>query len=109
VGVVFGLTSFPVAMGSVPKHSRVTDDTAIYQRLSEIRVPKQGALSFDNDIARLMAMESRYKENLPTLREKQLEKEKRERKKLHASVQRPLQRIEARKYRFSGTAQVAQK
>lgn len=58
-GTLFLGTSF----ASVPRH--VTNDTAIYQNLSEIRVQRQKELSFDADIARLSGMESRYRERLP--------------------------------------------
>jgi hypothetical protein len=44
----------------------VTDDTALYQNLSEIRVQKQGPMNFDRDIQELAAMAPRYKEKLPS-------------------------------------------
>jgi len=81
-GVMLGLTGLSVAMGSVP--SRITDDTAIYQRLSEIRVPKQGNINFDADINHLSKIEARYQEDLPRLRN-------------------PMKRISHQKYRFTGS------
>ena len=69
-GTMLGLTSLSIALGAVPsggKVMRVTDDTAIYQRLSEIKVPREGRLNFDGDIERLSSLEPRYKEKLPSL------------------------------------------
>jgi hypothetical protein len=68
-GVLAGLTGLSFALASVPKANRVTDDTAIYQNMSEIRVQKQADLDFDGDIARLSAIEERYHEELPSLSE----------------------------------------
>lgn len=71
-GVVVGLTALSIAFGAVPSKvvpSTVTDDTALYQNLSEIRVKRESAQHYDADINRLASMESRYRENLPTLAE----------------------------------------
>jgi len=80
--VAAGLMSVSAVMASVP--SRVTDDTAIYQNLSEIRVQRQKALNFDSDIARLSLLEGRYRE-----------------KKL-SQLRGPSERIAKQKYRYSG-------
>lgn len=85
-GFMLGLTGFSMAMGAVPAPSRVTDDTAIYQRLSEIQVPKQGKINFDSDIAQLSKMEARFHENLPTLAK-------------GSRVNGPMGRITSQKYR----------
>lgn len=77
-GTMAGLASLTFALASVP--SRVTDDTALYQNLSEIRVAKAANPNFDSDIARLSALESRYREKL----------------------QSPMKRIATQKYRFIG-------
>ncbi|HTL12145.1 MAG TPA: hypothetical protein VL588_06640, partial [Bdellovibrionota bacterium] len=65
LGMAAGLSSLTVAMGSVPDH--VTDDTALYQGLSEIQAQKTRDLSFDGDLAQLRSMEGRYRERLPSL------------------------------------------
>ena len=111
-GLVFGLTMLSIAMGSVPT-GRVTDDTALYQSLSEIRVAKQQDLNFDGDIARLSSLEDRYREDLPKLsdvrRRKQAEQDRyRQRqvrnKTVSSRVKAPMQRIAAQKYRYSGAS-----
>lgn len=94
-GAVMGLTSLSLsfALGSVPTRGRVTDDTAIYQNLSEIRVAKQGRLDFDSDINRLSALEGRYRENLPTLSSS-------------PALNGPMKRVSQQKYRYnSGSKQ----
>jgi len=79
-GLIVGMTMLSMALGSVPRTGRVTDDTAIYDNLSEIRVRKQAKIDFDQDISRLSALEERYQERLPRLRG-------------------PIQRIQQQKYR----------
>ncbi len=87
-GTVVGLTTLSIALGSVPTgHSQVTDDTALYQRLSEIRVPKGAALNFDGDIARLSQLEGSYRESLPTLSQ-------------NPRLIGPMKRISSQKYRY---------
>lgn len=85
-GMAAGIATLSVALGSVPK-GRITDDTALYQNLSEIRVAKERDLSFDSDINRLRQLEARYHENLPALNER---------------VRAPMQRISQTQYRYSG-------
>ena len=83
-GVLTGLTSLSIAMGSM----RVTDDTAIYQRMSEIRVARESRPNFDEDIARLSSAESRYRERLPVARD--------------SRVASPMKRISNQSYQYSG-------
>jgi hypothetical protein len=65
---------------------RVTDDTAIYQRLSEIQVAKEARPNFDADIERLSGIRSHYRESLPAL----------------SRIQSPMKRIATQKYKHSG-------
>ncbi len=66
-GALIGLTTLSIALGSVPKKSQVTDDTALYQSLSEIQVPKAKDYNPETDISSLSQMEGKYRENLPAL------------------------------------------
>lgn len=84
-GMILGIGSVSLALGAVPSPGKITDDTAIYQNLSEIRVAKQRDLNFDSDIARLASLERRYQENLPAAG--------------HPRVRGPVQRIGQRPYR----------
>ena len=65
-GVTAGIVSLSLSFASVP--TRVTDDTAIYQKLSEIRISKEAQINFDSDLSRLSQMENHYQERLPALR-----------------------------------------
>jgi hypothetical protein len=88
-GLALGGVTISLAMASVPSNrggkTRVTDDTVIYQNLSEIRVPKEKAPNFDSDIEKLSSMEHRYKEKLPP------------------RLVSPIQRISHQKYKYSGS------
>jgi hypothetical protein len=64
-GAAVGLTSLTLSLAAVPNKGRITDDTAIYQNLSEIRAMRERDLNFDQDLARLNNMEARYREKLP--------------------------------------------
>lgn len=64
-GALCGLAMLTISKASVAP-SQVTDDTAIYQNLSEIRVDKERAPNFDGDISRLSQMENRYQDKLPS-------------------------------------------
>ena len=88
VGGVIGFASFSMAFGSVPKN--VTNDTALYQRLSEIKVNHEKDLSFDRDIAVLASSEGKYRERLPGLSS-------------HPRLKGPMHRISQKPYRFSGS------
>lgn len=86
-GTLLGLTTLSIAMGSVPR-GRVTDDTAIYQNLSEIRAQKQADLNFDSDIDRLARAEGRYREKkLPNLAD-------------DPRISGPMNRIARQKYKY---------
>jgi hypothetical protein len=63
-GALCGLAMLTISKASVAP-SQVTDDTAIYQNLSEIQVTKERTPNFDSDISRLSQMEGRYQEKLP--------------------------------------------
>lgn len=87
-GAVLGLLTLSIALGAVPKSNRVTDDTVIYQNLSEIRAAREADLNFDGDIAHLSDSEKRYHEKLPSLAD-------------HPRLKAPIQRVGKQKYRFS--------
>ena len=89
-GLVLGLTALSITRASVPSKSHVTDDTSIYQNLSEIRVPKQGKIDFDYEIAQLSEKESRYQEKLPLIQ--------------HNKLKAAVQRVSQEKYRYVGKA-----
>ncbi len=64
----FALTTLSLSIASVPLESmHITNDTAIYQNLSEIKIPHEPRPNFDGDIARLATLEGNYRENLPSL------------------------------------------
>jgi hypothetical protein len=87
-GLVVGLTLLSFAKASIPANSRMTDDTAIYQKLSEIHVQKQAKLDFDSDIGHLAQLEERFDEKLPVAGK--------------AKIKGALKRISNQAYRFSG-------
>ena len=90
-GSIIGLTSLTIAMGAVPPaRSVVTDDTAIYQHLSEIKVSRETRPNFDGDIARLSNVQSSYREKLPLL-------------------SAPMKRISSRPYHYTGTSAATRK
>lgn len=62
-GVTFGLTSLTLTLASIS--SNVTDDTLIYENLSEIRVSQELEPNFDADIRSLSRAEVKYFEKLP--------------------------------------------
>lgn len=68
-GWALGMTTLSLSMGAVPSSqsavfkNTVTDDTALYQRISEIQVRKHGDLNFDRDLERLSRMQGRYQES----------------------------------------------
>ncbi|MFZ9596634.1 MAG: hypothetical protein ACO3A2_11230, partial [Bdellovibrionia bacterium] len=63
-GLIVGLTLLSFAKASIPSSGRLTDDTAIDQRVSEIRVKKQAQLDLDLEIAHLSRLEKKYEERL---------------------------------------------
>lgn len=88
-GLLVGLTTLSIALGSIP-NGRITDDTVIYQNLSEIRVAKEAAPDFDSDVARLSNLEGRYREQLPSLAN-------------NPRLVGPMKRISTQKYRYGGS------
>jgi hypothetical protein len=88
---MFCLSSLSIALGSVPRSGQVTDDTAIYQNLSEIRVAREADLNFDGDIERLASVEANYRESLP--------KPSAARK---GRIAKPMSRIGGQKYKYTG-------
>lgn len=67
-GMLLGLTALSITKAAVPTRARVTDDTAIYQSLSEIKgVQKQPLMNVDQEIRELSQRENRYHEKLPYL------------------------------------------
>ena len=87
-GLLLGLTALSITRASVPTRGHVTDDTSIYQNLSEIRVPKQGKIDFDFEIAQLSEKESRYQEKLPLTQ--------------HSQLKAAIQRVSKEKYKYVG-------
>jgi hypothetical protein len=47
--------------------SQITDDTAIYQEVSEIRTPPAKSLSAEKEVERLSRIQGRYRERLRPL------------------------------------------
>lgn len=93
-GTIAGVVGLSVAMGAVP--SRITDDTAIYQHLSEIKAPPKADLNFDSDIEHLSKLQPHYREKLPAYAR-------------DLRVASPMKRISQRTYRYSGSASVAKR
>ncbi|MGK5084541.1 hypothetical protein WDW37_14695 [Bdellovibrionota bacterium FG-1] len=85
-GMVISLTSLSIARGAVPssvRQMRVTDDTAIYERLSEIKAGREAKPDFDGDLKRLSNIQPHYREKLPS------------------RLASPMKRIAAKQYRYS--------
>jgi hypothetical protein len=69
-GALCGLAMLSICKASnAPVPSAVTDDTAIYQNLSEIQIHKESAPNFDSDISNLSKLEGRYQDR-PALRQR---------------------------------------
>lgn len=68
-GFIVGLTALTLSMGSVdietPNTQEITDDTALYQEMSEIRTKRTRDRNFEGDVNRLSLMEGGYQERLP--------------------------------------------
>ena len=62
IAMVAGLSA---SIASVPRGNQITNDTAIYQNLHEIRISKEKSLDFDGDIERLSAQEKSHRRALP--------------------------------------------
>jgi hypothetical protein len=75
----FGLIVFLTwagAQGTLPKKGTITDDTALLQRVTEINVAKELLPKSDLEIAALASKESRFKEDLPSLKRSSLHRGK---------------------------------
>lgn len=88
-GAVIGFVALSIALASVPRRGGVTDDTAIYQQLSEIRVSREASPNFDRDIEKLSNLEPKYRENLPLSK--------------NPKLKGALERVSQRSYRYSST------
>ena len=93
-GTAAGITLISFSSASVPTKApaagTVTDDTALYENLSEIRSAREKDLNFDGDIEHLSKLEGHYREKLPSRA-----------RAAHARLQGPMQRISAKQYRPS--------
>ncbi len=58
-GALIGGVTLSLALASVPK-MKITDDTALYQSISEIKVAKEPEVDFDRDLDLLARAEQRY-------------------------------------------------
>lgn len=91
---LLSLSTFSASFGSVPPAGQNTNDTAIYQNMSEITVPRQGKITFDSDLQRLNQMEPKFHERLPRLADR-------------PELARPIHRISTQKYVPSSRRQKA--
>ncbi len=89
LSMIMGLMVASVAFAGLPQRNRVTDDSQIYEKLTEIDVAKELKVDFDSDIRRLSALEARYGERLPKL-------------DADGRLAGPMKRISAQKYRYVG-------
>jgi hypothetical protein len=71
-GALCGLAMLSICKASNTP-SNVTDDTAIYQNLSEIQIKKERAPNFDADISNLSKLENRYQDR-PVLKQRPIAK-----------------------------------
>jgi len=55
-------TNVPSSADRLSTSTSITNDTAIYQNLSEIQANKERTPNFDSDISQLSQMEGRYRE-----------------------------------------------
>jgi hypothetical protein len=90
----FAFLAVSATFASVPPTGRTTNDTAVYQSTSEITVPRQGRISFDDDLQRLNQMEPRFHERLPKLADR-------------PELKGPIHRISTKKYVPSARRQKA--
>lgn len=106
-GFMLGLITVSLAMGAVPGRVRsgeVTDDTALYQKLSEIRVNRQADLNFDSDLEDLSKREKLYSEQLNARKDAPKSRKTMpgpgEKTQKRARVSAPLSRISKMEYRY---------
>lgn len=111
-GALSGITALSLSSASLPPTGHVTDDTAIYQNLSEIRSPKAKDPNFDADIERLANLEKTHQESAQDLKKLKLKRATKKkdqirsrqssaRSKRHfevAQLSNPMKRIEATPY-----------
>jgi hypothetical protein len=90
LGAITGFVILSIALASVPKRNRITDDTAIYQSLSEISVPRESSPNFDGDIQKLSNLEPRYREKLPLAQQPR--------------IKAPLRRVSKKAYQYNNSA-----
>ncbi|MBI3543865.1 MAG: hypothetical protein HY075_11385 [Deltaproteobacteria bacterium] len=64
IAALITVAGLPMVLASVPR-SDVSNDTAIYQNLHEIKLTKAKSINFDSDINRLSAQEKSHREALP--------------------------------------------
>lgn len=73
-GLLLGLTALSITRAASPpkgQMTQVTNDTLLYEKLSEIKgVSKQPKLDVDEDIRRLSQMENSFHEKLPPIPKK---------------------------------------
>lgn len=62
---LFMVSMVPAVLANVPKSTSISDDTAVYNNIQEIRVKKEKSLDFDSDIERLSAQEKSHRRALP--------------------------------------------
>ena len=72
------------SIASIPQSSSM----ALPQEVSEIKLQRQQALTYDQDLKRLSKLQARYKENLPYKKRASLRKPVASSKKRHAPVKK---------------------
>lgn len=85
----FAFVASGSALAAVPKTGTISNDTALYQNLTEIKSAREHNPNFDRDLAVLSSIERRYRESLPSL-------------VLHPRLKAPIQRVSAKQYEYSG-------
>ena len=91
-GAVVSVTALSLSYGAptpagIPGPGQVTDDTALYQHLSELQIKRELNPNFDQDLDHLSKLEGHYRERLPSL---------------GARVRGPMDRISRTHYRYRG-------
>ena len=92
-GLLLGLTALSITKASIPKNNQLTDDTALYQNLSELSVKKEAKIDLaredERNLGRLSQVEGQYRENLPL-------------NGSHSRLKGALKRVSQEKYHYSG-------
>jgi hypothetical protein len=91
-GMLVGMMALSVSFAALTPTptvapTQITDDTALYQKMSEIKAHKESNPTFDTDIDKLSKSEGRYRENLPILA-------------TSPRLRTPMERIAKTKYRY---------